>query len=81
MNKFDIKLLKIILNEVSRYIKRPPVTSVRDSGMDTADLERVNVSQEEARTLVDGKFESKSKICKILNKIGILGRVPLSINL
>ena len=49
--------------------------------MDTADLERENVSQEEARALVDGKFEGKSKICKILNKIGILGRVPLSINL
>ena len=39
--------------------------------MDTADLERVIVSQEEeARALVDGMFESKSKICKILNKIG-----------
>ena len=48
--------------------------------MDTADLERVIVSQEETGALIDGKFESKSKICKILKKIGILGRVP-SINL
>ena len=47
--------------------------------MNTADLERVSTSQEEAQAFVDEKLQSKSKISKILKKIGIPGRVSISI--
>ena len=47
--------------------------------MNTADIERVGASQEEAQALVDEELQSKSTISKILKKIGILGRVSISI--
>ena len=48
--------------------------------MDKSDLERASASQEEVQALVDGKLENKFKISKFLKKIGILGRVSISIN-
>ena len=48
--------------------------------MDEADLEIACASQEEVQAFVDGKLKSKFKISKFLKQIGILGRVPRSIN-
>ena len=45
--------------------------------MEKSDLER-DVSQEESQALVDGTLSNKTKISKILKKIGISRTVSIS---
>ena len=67
------------MNEANQYKEITSHTLVRNSDMNTADIERVSASQEEAQALVDEELQSKSTISKILKKIGILGRASISI--